>query len=515
MLGFLMYPFMAKKNFLYPADWVKQEPYPTVNSTDIYYTGIANRVYDILKETKCDTFFTSIDQLRVVTMCIAGYFEDVISQNGIWQNFTSACLKEYGSRLPFFDLDENYYPDEINKEDIQFLLWHNLQVARRTERVIYPHNPVLKLTAEFIYEMLEDEYETAPENNRLHDFIYRETEADEACGHYMAVATWFHYDSFFNIENIDSFLTLKNNFLEQSHNDPEQVKVVVWGMYTTMVLKNRRSFLALTTPEWLARLANGHKQLAAWKDVKVKKASCYMVEQADADKVVLKDLIDNSVVEITPQHLETDMKSVEAGKTTIICEFVKFAGNYYRIGTIAVNEMSEGVEQYVANEKANRDTSNQKAAYKAFVKANDGRYVQFFKDNDACEQFLADKVGYTFSQGVTLPQFKSHKGLMLMASPKSGITLQPGVLDCVKADDNPFYNPETASRNALNVIARANAIPYDVMCRLQDDGMWPDTNYTISDNAEGGKQLAQKNLRFITDYYYCCNRKADCPTVKA
>ena len=102
-----------------------------------------------------------------------------------------------------------------------------------------------------------------------------------------------------------------------------------------------------------------------------------------------------------------------------------------------------------------------------------------------------------------------------MASPKSGITLQPGVLDCVKADDNTFYNPETASRNALNVIARANAIPYDVMCRLQDDGMWPDTNYTISDNAEEGKQLAQKNLRFITDYYYCCNRKADCPTVKA
>ena len=90
MLGFLMYPFMAKKNFLYPADWVKQEPYPTVNSTDIYYTGIANRVYDTLKETKCDTFVTSIDQLRVVTMCIAGYFEDVISQNGIWQNFTSA-----------------------------------------------------------------------------------------------------------------------------------------------------------------------------------------------------------------------------------------------------------------------------------------------------------------------------------------------------------------------------------------------------------------------------------------
>ena len=504
---------MAKKNFIYPADWVKHEPYSTVNSTDIYYTGIANRVYDILKETKFDTFFSAADDLRVVSMCIAGYFEDVISQNGIWQTFTAACQKEYGSRLPFFHLDENYYPDEINKEDIQFLLWHNLQVERRTERIIYPLNPVLALTAEFVYDLLNDEYETAPENDRLHDFIYRSVEADEACGHYMAVATWFHYDSFFNIENTASFLTLKNRFLEQTHDDPEQVKVVVWGMYTTLVLKNRHSLLALTTPEWLARLAAGHKQLAAWKDVKVKKASCYMVERIADGNLTLKDLCENATVEISVKNMETDTKRLVEGKTTVICEFVRFAGVYYRIGTIAVNEMGDSVEQYIANEKAQRDTGNQRAAYKAFVKAAGGSYIQFFQDNDACARFLSDKVGYAFAQGVQLPQFKSRKGLMLMASPRSGITLQPGVLDCVKDPGNPYYNAATAARNALMVIARANAIPYDVMCRLQDDGMWPDTAYQC-DRAEEGRKLAQDNLRFITDYYYRANRKTDCPVIK-
>lgn len=53
---------MAKKNFLYPADWVKTKPYMAVDSVDIYYTGIANRIYDILKETKLDAIFNTPPQ---------------------------------------------------------------------------------------------------------------------------------------------------------------------------------------------------------------------------------------------------------------------------------------------------------------------------------------------------------------------------------------------------------------------------------------------------------------------
>ena len=109
---------MAKKNFLYPAEWVKNKPYTTVDNVDIYYTGIANRIYDILKETKLDSVFAEPDNLRIVTMSIAGWFEDVISQNGIWQTFTTECEKTYGRRLPFYDTGNSYYPDEINIEDV-------------------------------------------------------------------------------------------------------------------------------------------------------------------------------------------------------------------------------------------------------------------------------------------------------------------------------------------------------------------------------------------------------------
>ena len=243
---------MAKKNFLYPADWVKTKPYMAVDSVDIYYTGIANRIYDILKETKLDAIFNTPHSMRTAVMSITGWFEDVISQNGIWQAFTNECEQMYGKKLPFYPLGDNYYPDEINQEDIQFLLWHNLQTVTRTQRIINPTSPVLMLAAEFIYHMLEDEYETAPENERLHQFIYASVDKEVACAHYVEVATWFHYKSFINIENFDEFMTVNGEFMQNAQDDPQQLEAVSWGMYVTMMLKGHRSLLVLTTPEWLS-----------------------------------------------------------------------------------------------------------------------------------------------------------------------------------------------------------------------------------------------------------------------
>lgn len=499
---------MAKKNFLYPAEWVKNKPYTTVDNVDIYYTGIANRIYDILKETKLDSVFAEPDNLRIVTMSIAGWFEDVISQNGIWQTFTTECEKTYGRRLPFYDTGNSYYPDEINIEDVKFLLWHNLQSVTRTQRLINPKSPVLALTAEFIYHMLEDEYETAPENERLHEFIYGAVSEEESCQHYVSVASWFHYKSFFNIENYDEFLAINGNFLDNANDTPEQIEAVSWGMYVTIMLKGRRSLMALTTPKWLARLAKGHDTLKAWTDVKVRKASCYMVEAIADGVLTLADLVEGGKITVSADNLDFPTKDFVPGTTTLICEFINYNKQLHRIGTIAINDMGESVTNYVEQEKAARSDKNQKAIYKEFTKAADGNYVMFFENKAECEKFLTDNIGYTFAQGVKLPEFKTDRNIMLMVSPQTGLTIQPGFLSCLNTPRNPYYRKEEAEKNALSVIARANAIAYDVMCRMQDEGMFADAMYSGCDTPEEGKQLAQDNLQFLTDYYYHNNRKS-------
>ena len=499
---------MAKKNFLYPAEWVKNKPYTTVDEVDIYYTGIANRIFDILKETKLDTIFADPDNMRIVVMSIAGWFEDVISQNGIWKAFTDECLKNYGYRLPFFKPGDNYYADEINQEDVQYLLWHNLQTVTRTQRLINPKSPVLALAAEFIYHMLEDEYETAPENERLHSFIYDAVEPEEACHHYVSVALWFHYKSFFNIENYDEFLAANGEFVQNAHDTPDQIEAVSWGMYATLMLKGHKAPLALTTPEWLARLAKGNAALKPWTTVKVRKASCYMVEAIDGDNITLADLVDGGKITVNATDLEFPTKDFVAGTTTIICEFITYEKRYFRVGTIAVNDNDESVANYVAQEKANRSDKNQKAIYKEFTKAADGNYVMFFKDKAECEKFLTEKVGYSFAQGVKLPEFKTERNIMLMVSPKSGLTVQPGFLSSLNTPRNPYYKKEEAEKSALSIIARANAIAYDVICRMEDDGMFADATFAGGNTPEEAKQLAQDNLQFLTDYFYHQNRKS-------
>lgn len=494
---------MAQKKFMYPAEWVKQKPYKVVDSVDIYYTGIANKIRAILKETRLDTLFADEQNLKVAVMSIAGWFEDVISQNGIWQAFTTECERRYGARLPFFSIGADYYPDEINKEDIQYLLWHNLQVVHRLERIIYPLSPVIDITADMIYDMLNEEYETAPENERLHEFIYGHEGYVTNYDHYVSVALWLHYQSFFNVENYDEFIAVRNRSLENVNPADVEKQTLAMGFYVTLMLNGTHSPLALTTPQWMAHIADGHKHLAEWKKVEVRKASCYLVESiADDGNVTLKDLCAKGKVKISAEDLGLGIPTVQVGRTTVICEFLKFGNAYTRIGSIAENVLDENVQRYIDTEKAKRDKSEQKRIYDEFVSATGGKYVKFFTSKEEAEHFLTDNLGYAFAEGVKLPDMETQHGVMLMVSPETGLTFQPGFMECLKCDDNPAYDKAKAEKNSLPVIARANAIPYDVMCRMQDDGMWADATVPGCEDPEEGRRMAQGNLQFLTDYYY-------------
>ena len=58
---------------------------------------------------------------------MAAYFEDVISGMGIWRAFILTHKELYGKYLPFYTPDDHYYDDEVNLEDVRFLLWHYTQ----------------------------------------------------------------------------------------------------------------------------------------------------------------------------------------------------------------------------------------------------------------------------------------------------------------------------------------------------------------------------------------------------
>lgn len=116
---------------IYPKKWLELHPYKQTNSVDQYYVGIANEIHKRLYSSTIADAFEEEENIRYTSLCLAAWFEDVISQTGIWQAFTAECRKRYGTYLPFYPIKGDYFPDEINLEDIRFLLWHHIQYLCR------------------------------------------------------------------------------------------------------------------------------------------------------------------------------------------------------------------------------------------------------------------------------------------------------------------------------------------------------------------------------------------------
>ena len=181
---------------IYPKEWLHLHPYKQSDPTDLYYTNIANRIYDILEETHLANSFEKGEVMQI-SIRMAAYFEDVISGLNIWRSFITEHKAMYGKYLPFYTPDDHYYDDEVNYEDIRFLLWHYTQQyhGERKGTFVSPDNAANGDTASLIYRMFCDEWTTAPENERMQQLFAPETRYEDA-DKYNELLYWFHYQCY-------------------------------------------------------------------------------------------------------------------------------------------------------------------------------------------------------------------------------------------------------------------------------------------------------------------------------
>lgn len=96
------------------------------------------------------------------------YFQDVIARTGGWKIFSDTYHSLYNTYLPFYQLSDSYIPDEINPEDIAFVLWTLKSHPALNEPDEYtlhnPHDKSLSALAQEIYKLMDENFEEAPIN---------------------------------------------------------------------------------------------------------------------------------------------------------------------------------------------------------------------------------------------------------------------------------------------------------------------------------------------------------------
>ena len=496
---------------IYPKKWLELHPYKQTNSVDQYYVGIANEIHKRLYSSTIADAFEEEENIRYTSLCLAAWFEDVISQTGIWQAFTAECRKRYGAYLPFYPIKGDYFPDEINLEDIRFLLWHHIQYLCRGISAINPENPGIEQTAQEIYGLLAEEYETAPENERMQEFLYHSAMGEEDFFRYREILDWFHYQCYFNIENVAQCRDEAERLLDDEKITPEMAETLIYATRTSLTFKGRRNLLSLTSPEWLALIGKAHPEHQLWGKVKVRKNSCYLLEKEDDRYLYVKDLCseDEGEFKITKKSLNLSaIRSREAGKSTLICELIYFGNAWWQCGMLLENKYDQKMAEYVDDLTKQKEKTNEKAAFPDFIKASGGKSFVFCQSQEEISDFLLNKMDYNLKEGLDIPRINTENGAMLMANPHTGLHIQFKLCECIKSPDNPNYNKEEAEKNAIMFIVNPDIIPYQLSCILQDEGMLPDAYLNSLQRKEYGQEFIRKNAHFLTDYFhYRCREK--------
>ena len=496
---------------IYPKKWLELHPYKQTNSVDQYYVGIANEIHKRLYSSTIADAFEEEENIRYTSLCLAAWFEDVISQTGIWQAFTAECRKRYGAYLPFYPIKGDYFPDEINLEDIRFLLWHHIQYLCRGISAINPENPGIEQTAQEIYGLLAEEYETAPENERMQEFLYHSAMGEEDFFRYREILDWFHYQCYFNIENVAQCRDEAERLLDDEKITPEMAETLIYATRTSLTFKGRRNLLSLTSPEWLALIGKAHPEHQLWGKVKARENSCYLLEKEDDEFLYVKDLCseDEGEFKITKKSLNLSaIRSREAGKSTLICELIYFGNAWWQCGMLLENKYDQKIAEYVDDLTKQKEKTNEKATFHDFIKASGGKSFVFCQSQEEISDFLLNKMGYGLKEDLDIPRIHTETGAMLMANPHTGLHIQFKLCECIKSPDNPNYNKEEAEKNAIMFIVNPDIIPYQLSCILQDEGMLPDAYLNSLQGKEYGQEFIRKNAHFLTDYFhYRCREK--------
>ena len=437
------------KKVIFTQDWMAKHPYEKPDEVDQYYTELANEIYHALDEACFTHNFKNVEDAKQLALSIAAYFEDILSDTGIWKTFTTECVKRYGCHIPFYEHEAKYInssltgndvpydADEINFADIKFLLWHHYQQSSYVQEAVPCIFGTLELAAKMVYDILDKEYETAPENGRLHEFLCgydASMEKDMIEVARRDLLAWFHYGCYFNLGNQKRLQFT----LQQMANSPQGLsEQMAYGIQMDMTVTLRNNLLSLTSYEWLEKISQNQPSHAYWEDEDFKK----LVEEAEK-------------------------------------------------------------ERSIDHEQAIKD-------YNLLKEKGYGDKFIFLEDNKTLKEFLKE-IGYELPANLRLPQ-KYEKGIIVCGTPYTGITITYMQAHNIASPENPYYNAERAAETSFGIISgNGRPFPYEIVCKLIDGNMVPDANiFTSKYVKEEGLAITQANLQFLADYYLIGRRDKD------
>lgn len=244
---------------IYIDDWLEFKPYTKQTVTDSYYLKTCNDVKSALLATKYSfvlQVYLGKKDIDYLSCFLTSYLEDLISETNIWNSFVRMHKRLYKKQLPFYILDE-YYEEEINPQDISFLIWYFLNTVQE-EKFIAPFNDFIFEIAEKVMDVFDKAWDFAPENKHLKSFYQiNENEEDFYIARNLIDTILFKTYLFYP----DTLLKLRKQELEliEDREEDEHIMMFLNENRDSNLHKIHTRLLSLKGKEWAAEIVvNNH-----------------------------------------------------------------------------------------------------------------------------------------------------------------------------------------------------------------------------------------------------------------
>src|SRR5690625_2223945 len=483
---------------IYIKEWLMLKPYDNQSMTDVYYLELSNKVKQAITSDKqlfIPQQYLDKAEINLLACFLASYFEDVISGTNIWNSFITIHHRLYQKQLPFYMLDD-YYREEINFEDVSFLIWYFLNTVQ-TEKFIAPFNDFIYEKAEKVMEVLDDAWEYAPENEHLKSYYNIDHNENDFYIARNLIKTilfktyLFHTDTLFKLKENEFEIVQKNK------NDRNLMAFLNMNK-DTLIHENKTRLLNLTGKEWTAEiLGKQHPLSEEFLNISQKINGYFFYKGQDQENIFIEHIASDKKFKLTKKSFDDADYLVEID-TIVFIGIIKwkgewwFSGYYFQIPFNADLVLDEKNSQESRNAVSFLDDKQDKIEelldkqLQAFKEFNNGSPIAFLptdKIDDFCKSYFefynaslnrsAKKIETAKKNIRENSVFGDKEDIQNLAetfetglvffNPKGGIQIALNINSAFPLENNPYYKEENSKEHTVQLLMQNNYAPELVM----------------------------------------------------
>ena len=241
-------------------DYMKMQPnYPKVADSDKFYLQMAMQLDAAIEQTNSQLPL-SPNIKRDIVLAVTGYYQDIVADCGIWRSFIAIHKQLYGTPLPFYSLPDEYCESELNKEDIQFIIWYVIECQSDNHGSLSPFNSDIKRLAEQFFHILDAQYLNAPTPTEYTIAMDVELDNIGQVQTILDLSSWLFFNSYLMHHAargaISEAFTEAQSIIAK-HPNPADATPHLSNLNQRVMLSNPTGPLALTVGEWLKMIVDG------------------------------------------------------------------------------------------------------------------------------------------------------------------------------------------------------------------------------------------------------------------